>query len=78
MRFRAYWALYRPAIEKLREEHKDPTIMEDVERLDALMTDLDCQHGAGDECLTNQRLCRYVEVESKALTTEDAPTQEEE
>jgi hypothetical protein len=73
---RQYWALYRPAIEKSREEYKDPTLLEDFERLDALMADLDRQHGVGDEYLTKQQLRRTVEAESKALATEEAPTQE--
>jgi hypothetical protein len=75
---RPYWALYQPAIEKLREELKDPAIYEDFEQLDALLADIDRQHGAGDEYLTKQQLRRFVEVESKALVTEEAPTQEEE
>jgi hypothetical protein len=77
MRFRTYWALYRPAIEKMREEYKDPTLFEDFERLDALMADLDRQHGVGDEYIAKQQLRRTVEAESKALATEEAPTQEE-
>ena len=75
---RPYWALYQPAIEKLREELKDPAIYEDFEQLDALLADIDRQHGAGDEYLTKQQLRRFVEVESKALVTEEAPTKEEE
>jgi hypothetical protein len=69
-RLRQYWALYRPAIEKSREEYKDPTIFEEFERLDALMADLDRQHGVGEEYITNQQLRRTVEGESKALATE--------
>ena len=76
VRVRQYWALYRPAIERLREDVKDPTLLEDFERLDALMADLDRQHGVGDEYLTKQQLRRTVEAESKALATEEAPTQE--
>jgi hypothetical protein len=76
-RVRQYWALYRPAIEKMREEYKDPTLFEDFERLDALMADLDRQHGVGDEYIAKQQLRRTVEAESKALATEEAPTQEE-
>jgi hypothetical protein len=73
---RQYWALYQPAIEKMREEYKGPTLFEDFERLEALMADLDRQHGVGDEYITNQQLRRTVEGESKALATEEAPTQE--
>lgn len=64
-RLRQYWVLYRPAIEKVREDVKDPTIFEDFERLDALMSDLDRRHGIGDEVITNQQLRRTVEAESK-------------
>jgi hypothetical protein len=76
IRVRQYWALYRPAIEKIREEYKDPAILEDFERLDALMADLDRQHGVGDELITKQQLRRTVEFESGALATEEAPAQE--
>jgi len=38
---RAYWALYRPAIEKMRQEAKDPMVMEDFEKLNDLMADID-------------------------------------
>ena len=78
MHVRQYWALYRPALEKMREESKDPTLGEDFERLEALMADLDRQQGVGDGFITKQQLRRYVEAESKALATEEAPTQEEE
>ncbi len=67
MDVRQYWALYRPAMEKMREEYKDPTLFEDFERLDALMADIDRQHGVGDEYITKQQLRRTVEAESKAL-----------
>jgi hypothetical protein len=69
MDVRQHWALYRPAIERMREEHKDATLAEDFERLDALMADLDRQHGVGDEDITNQQLRRYIESESRALAT---------
>ncbi len=78
MDVRQYWTLYRPAMEKFREESKDPTLGEDFERLDALMADLDRQHGVGEEYLTKQELRRTVEADSKALATEEAPTQAEE
>jgi hypothetical protein len=77
-RVRQYWALYRPAIEKIRQESKDPTLFDDFERLEALMADLDHHHGVGDEYIKNQQLRRTVEGEAKALATEEAPTQEEE
>jgi hypothetical protein len=65
--------LFRPVIEKHRQGQKDPTLLEDFEQLDALMADLDRQHGVGDEYITKQQLRRFVEVESKALATEEAP-----
>ena len=78
VRVRQYWALYQPAIEKIREDLRDPTLLEDFERLEALMADIDRQHGVGEEYLTKQQLRRTDEAESKALATEEAPTQEEE
>ncbi len=66
IRVRQYWALYRPAIETLREEYKDQTLLEDFERLDALMADIDRQHGIGDEIITKQQLRRTVDEENRA------------
>jgi hypothetical protein len=78
-RVRQYWALYRPAIEKLREDVEDHTLFEDFERLEALMADLDRQHGVGGEYINKQQLRRTVEAEFiGALAPEEAPTQDEE
>ena len=38
-RTRRYWGLYQPAIEKLRKEQEDPTLLEDFERLNGLMVE---------------------------------------
>jgi len=38
-RTRRYWGLYQLAIEKLRKEQEDPTLLEDFERLNGLMVE---------------------------------------
>jgi hypothetical protein len=73
-RIRTYWALYRRVIEKMREEEKDPTIMEEFEKLNSLMVDIDRQHGVGHEDITPQRLRQFVEDEL-ASAGEESPTQ---
>ena len=75
---RQYWALYRPAIEKMREEYEDPTIFEDFERLEALMADLDRERGVGEAMISKQELRRYVEDQLNPLATEEAPTRDRE
>jgi hypothetical protein len=70
---RAYWALYKPAIEKMRQEAKDPMVMEDFENLNDLMADIDRKHGVGEVDITQQYLRRFIEDEL-AITEEDAPT----
>src|SRR5919202_5348003 len=67
---RQYWALYRPAIEKYREEYEDPTLFEDIERLEALMADLDREHGLGEVLISKQQLRQHVEEELNAPATE--------
>ncbi len=42
------------------------------------MAGIDRQHGVGDEYITKEGLRRGVEIESKVLGAEEAPTQEEE
>jgi hypothetical protein len=69
---RRYWALYQPAIEKIREEDKDPTLYEDFERLNGVMADLDRQHDVAEEHITKQHLRRFVEEE--ALIDKDHST----
>ena len=41
----AYWLLCKPAIEKRRKERGDPTMYEDVERLNHLGADLEREQG---------------------------------
>ena len=69
LRARTTWALLHPAIEKMREEEKDPTLLEDFERLDALMAELDRERGVGEEYISKPQLRSYVEVESRADET---------
>jgi hypothetical protein len=64
-RTRRYWALYRPAIEKLRMEQGDPTLLEDFERLNDSMVKLDDHHGVGRH-ITEQQLRWFVELEAVA------------
>src|SRR5215210_6760546 len=64
-RARRYWALYQPAIEKLRKEQGDPTLLEDFERLNGLMADLDHHHGV-ERNITKQQLRWFVELEALA------------
>jgi hypothetical protein len=73
-RIRTYWALYQPAVEKIRQETKDPMVMEDFETLNGLMADIDRQHSVGDEAITPQHLRRFIEDEL-ASTGEESPTQ---
>jgi hypothetical protein len=69
LRARATWALLRPAIEKMREEAKDPTLLEDFERLDALMAEVDRERGVGEEYIGKKQLRYYVELESRPHAT---------
>jgi hypothetical protein len=64
-RTRRYWALYQPAIEKLRKEQEDPTLLEDFERLNGLMADLDHHHGV-ERNITKEQLRWFVELEAVA------------
>jgi hypothetical protein len=72
---RRYWALYQPAIDKIREEEKDPTLWEDFEHLNDLMAGLERQHDVAED-ITKQQLRRFVEEE--ALLGMDPPKQEKE
>jgi hypothetical protein len=40
-----YWTVYESAIRKMREEHGDRTIYENLQRLDRLVVDLDRERG---------------------------------
>jgi hypothetical protein len=69
LRVRTTWALLRPAIEKMRQEEKDPTLLEDFEHLGALMAELDRERGLGEEYISKQQQRYYVELESRARAT---------
>jgi hypothetical protein len=45
MAARVYWAAYVPTARKMREEQNDPTVYEDFERLDRLVTDMSGERG---------------------------------
>jgi hypothetical protein len=64
-RTRRYWVLYQPAIEKLRKEQRDPTLLDDFEQLNGMMADLDHQHGV-ERHITKEQLRWFVELESLA------------
>jgi hypothetical protein len=64
-RTRRYWALYQPAIEKLRKEQGDPTLLEDFERLNDSMAGLDDNRGVGRH-ITKEQLRWFVELEALA------------
>jgi hypothetical protein len=55
------WALWEPAVKKMREELKDPTIFEHTEYLYHQLLDLNRQRGLGSERPTKEELRRYVE-----------------
>jgi hypothetical protein len=57
----ASWVLWDPAVKKMREEKKDPTIFEDTEYLYHQLLDLNRQRGLGSERPTKEELRRYVE-----------------
>jgi len=77
------WALWEPAVKKMREELKDPTIFEHTEYLYHQLLDLDRQRGLGSERPTNEELRRFVEdsllaaeVGEEPAAGGEAPTQE--
>jgi hypothetical protein len=59
---RVYWALCKPAIEKLREDWKAPELFTEFERLSLLMAELDRERGIAAP--TQDILHRYIEYES--------------
>ena len=64
-RTRRYWVLYQPAIEQLRKEQRDPTLLEDFEQLNDMMVDLDHHHGV-ERHIIKQQLRWFVELEALA------------
>jgi hypothetical protein len=55
------WVLWEPAVKKMREERKDPSIYEDMEYLYHQMVNLARQRGVGSEHPTKEELRRFVE-----------------
>jgi len=51
-------------MEKIREEEKDPTLFEDIERLNSVVADVGRQHEVAEEHFTKQQLRRFVEEEA--------------
>jgi hypothetical protein len=61
---KTYWALYESAIERLREESKEPELWVDLERLRGLLGDLSDRRSAKAEDLTKAELRTFVEYEA--------------
>jgi hypothetical protein len=59
---RTYWTLYGNAIREMREEHGDPEIFVDFERLDRLLADLERERGI--EPVTQARVLRIMKDEA--------------
>jgi hypothetical protein len=70
---RTYWTLYGNAIREMREEHGDPELYEDFERLDRRLADLERERGI--EPLTQARVLRIMKDET--IIGEESPTTEE-
>ena len=66
----AYWLLYKPAIEKMRQDYKDPTQLEDFEYLVGLLDEMDRERGVAP--LTAERLRQMMERE--AVRGQEPPT----
>jgi hypothetical protein len=71
---RLHWALYKPGIEKLREESQDSTICEEFERLSRLMADMSRERGIPEP--TPEMLSKMLRqtLEEEALRGEEPPT----
>jgi hypothetical protein len=65
----AYWPLCKPAIEKMREEDKEPTYFEDFEYLMRLIVDMNRERGV--PAPTQERLRQTMEDE--AVVGEEPP-----
>jgi hypothetical protein len=70
---KSYWALYESAIERLREESKEPELWVDLERLRHLIVGLSGQRGTKAEDPTKAELRTFVEYEAAA--GKEHPTQ---
>jgi hypothetical protein len=62
MAARVYWAAYVPTARKMREEQNDPTVYEDFERLDRLVTDMSGERGMPPP--TREQLRRIMQDET--------------
>jgi hypothetical protein len=62
MAARVYWAAYAPTARKMREEQNDPTVYEDFERLDRLVTDMSGERGMPPP--TREQLRRIMQDET--------------
>jgi hypothetical protein len=62
MAARVYWAAYAPTARKMREEQNDPTVYEDFERLDRLVTDMSGERGMPPP--TRKQLRRIMQDET--------------
>jgi hypothetical protein len=67
---RAYWLVFEPAIQKMREELKDPCIYEDFERINRVVSDLDSELGIDPP---TQAAVRRI-VEEEVDIGEESPT----
>jgi hypothetical protein len=70
---RAYWTVYEPTIQRMREEYENPALYEDFQRLNRLVADLDSERGI--EPLTQESLRQLMEDEA-VLGEEPRPTTE--
>jgi hypothetical protein len=68
-----YWPLCRPAIERMREEHKEPTYFEDYEYLTRLMVDMNRDRGVPSPA---QEQLRQT-MEDEAVIGEEPPARTE-
>lgn len=68
----AYWLLCEPAIEKMRQEWKNPALYAGFERLSGLMADMDRERGLAPP--TRERLRQIMVMEAEAATAGEAPT----
>jgi hypothetical protein len=71
MAARVYWAAYGPTVRKMREEQDDPTVYEDFERLDRLVSDLSGERGMPPP--TREQLRRIMEDETVIGQEEPSP-----
>jgi hypothetical protein len=74
---RTYWPLCKPAIERMREERKVPTMYEEFEHLSRVVADLERKWGI--EPPTKEHLRQVMEVEAvagedEAILGEEPPT----